>query len=363
MSSRISSYKTLQNQFLHRAKGRQKERVQDLLNLYKDAKIFSKIRAQQEVNRYLGIRNETQRDLHFFQTMAKYLGIQPLADKRKEKRVIEDAKKMDTIIEKVERKTKARYTIKAILYSSTPRGNQKKWKHDNIVYHQVTARSFDVKAPKIFPIEIFKNHIINFKGNKLWNIALRILMTNDDFREMFDRGYIDVIYILDYDIIPTKGKKYELTEEQLMNQSKISMYHPYITTTINLPCETLREAIENKAHRINECWLNAILDNYSNTLLSQKKSNREKILNIINKTEDNIKNGISVNDMLPFFQHYSIPLRVYDCMGECIVRYDPEKRSHAFKAMYCLVKNDHIYVLNNVESLKQKAEKPITEKK
>jgi len=50
-------------------------------------------------------------------------------------------------------------------------------------------------------------------------------------------------------------------------------------------------------------------------------------------------------------------------MGECIVRYDPEKRSHAFKAMYCLVKNDHIYVLNNVESLKQKAEKPMTEKK
>ena len=130
--------------------------------------------------------------------MAKYLGIQTLTDKRKEKRVIEDAKKMDTIIEKVERKTKARYTIKAILYSSTPRGNQKKWKHDNIVYHQVTARSFDVKAPKIFPIEIFKKHIINFKGNKLWNIALRILMTNDDFREMFERGYIEVIYIYIY---------------------------------------------------------------------------------------------------------------------------------------------------------------------
>jgi hypothetical protein len=33
-----------------------------------------------------------------------------------------------------------------------------------------------------------------------------------------------------------------------------------------------------------------------------------------------------------------------------------------YKAMYCLVKNDHIYVLNNVESLKHKTEKPITEK-
>ena len=27
--------------------------------------------------------------------------------------------------------------------------------------------------------------------------------------------------------------------------------------------------------------------------------------------------------------------------------------------MYCMVKNDHIYLLNNVESLKHKAEKPI----
>ena len=86
-----------------------------------------------------------------------------------------------------------------------------------------------------------------------------------------------------------------------MNQEKISIYHPYITTTVNLPSETLREALENKAHKANECWLNAILDNYSHTLLSQKKNNREKILEIINKTEDNIKSGISVNEMIPFF--------------------------------------------------------------
>ena len=64
--------------------------------------------------------------------------------------------------------------------------------------------------------------------------------------------------------------------------------------------------------------------------------------------------------MLPFFQHFSIPLRVYDCMGECLVRYDPEKRSHAYKAMYCIVKNDHVYSLNNVESLKQKQDKQVS---
>ena len=89
--------------------------------------------------------------------------------------------------------------------------------------------------------------------------------------------------------------------------------------------------------------MNAILDNYSHTLLAQKNNNREKILEIINKTEDDVKNGLSVNEMMPFFEHFSIPLRVYDCMGECIVRYDPEKRNHHYKAMYCLVKNDHLF--------------------
>jgi hypothetical protein len=105
------------------------------------------------------------------------------------------------------------------------------------------------------------------------------------------------------------------------------MYNPYITTSINLPSETLREALENKKHKINECWLNAILDNYGHTLLAQKKNNREKILEIINKTEDDVKRGLSVHEMMPFFEHFSIPLRVYDCMGECLHKYDPEKKS------------------------------------
>jgi hypothetical protein len=96
---------------------------------------------------------------------------------------------------------------------------------------------------------------------------------------MFDLGYIEVIYIMDYDLIPTRAKKYKPTEEQLTDPLKISMYNAYITTTINLPSETLREALENKAHRVNECWLNAILDNYSHTLLAQKEQQREDFRN------------------------------------------------------------------------------------
>ena len=59
---------------------------------------------------------------------------------------------------------------------------------------------------------------------------------------------------------------------------------------------------------------------------TQKKNNRERILEITNKTEDDIKKGLSVSEMMPFFEQFSIPLRVYDCMGERLHRYDPEKK-------------------------------------
>ena len=78
--------------------------------------------------------------------------------------------------------------------------------------------------------------------------------------------------------------------------------------------------------------MNAILDNYSHTLLAQKRNNRERILELINKTEDDVKNGLSVNEMMPFFEHFSIPLRVYDCMGTSLVRYDPEKAKSSFQS-------------------------------
>jgi hypothetical protein len=69
MTNSVTSYKALEKQFLPKAKGaKQKERVRDLLSLYQDGKIFSKITAQRELHRYLGrFKDEGERDLYFFQ--------------------------------------------------------------------------------------------------------------------------------------------------------------------------------------------------------------------------------------------------------------------------------------------------------
>ena len=91
---------------------------------------------------------------------------------------------------------------------------------------------------------------------------------------------------------------------------------------------------------------------------TNKKRNvltRDKLLAILNKTEETVKLGISVKDVLPFFLQYRLSLRVFDVFGKMICRHDPETRNHHNKAMYCMVKGNHVYTLNtDLASLEQK---------
>ena len=54
------------------------------------------------------------------------------------------------------------------------------------------------------------------------------------------------------------------------------------------------------------------------------------------------------------FENYGIQLRVIDYTYNCIARRDPEVRSHHYKALYCMIKGDHIYTFNyDIKSLQQ----------
>ena len=92
---------------------------------------------------------------------------------------------------------------------------------------------------------------------------------------------------------------------------------------------TFRQALEKKNYRRNECWLNTLYDHYHDTLLNPNRSQRyvvtrEKILNIINRTEETIKDGLTIDDILPFFQHFNLRLRVFDLFYKMIFKYEPE---------------------------------------
>ena len=61
---------------------------------------------------------------------------------------------------------------------------------------------------------------------------------------------------------------------------------------------------------------------YKDTLLSTHRNRnvitREIISNVLNRTEANIKEGFSVEDILPFFVKYKLRLRVFDMFYKLI---------------------------------------------
>jgi hypothetical protein len=78
------------------------------------------------------------------------------------------------------------------------------------------------------------------------------------------------------------------------------------------------------------------------------------ILEIIGKTEDNVKEGISINDILPFFEKFRLQVRVFDQFYKLVFKYDPPIRNPHNKVLYCLMDSNHIYTLNyNIKRLEQ----------
>ena len=82
--------------------------------------------------------------------------------------------------------------------------------------------------------------------------------------------------------------------------------------------------MENKRYVQNECWLNSIYDFYHDSLLRTDKKKdmvtRETILQVLDRTEDNIKQGLTIDDILPFFVEYNLRLRVFNVFSKRIFR-------------------------------------------
>ena len=67
---------------------------------------------------------------------------------------------------------------------------------------------------------------------------------------------------------------------------------------------------------MSERRINTLYDNCEQTLLRTEKKNnlikRETILEVLGRTEEDIKDGLTIKQVLPFFKKYKLKLRVYD---------------------------------------------------
>lgn len=221
----------------------------------------------------------------------------------------------------------------------------------------------DVIGKRTFKYETNEDEIEG-KQNKTFIDILKLLSNDEDFnnlvstlKQYYADNLFDCIKIKSVELVNKNGKKFDILIEDLIVAVNISIYHKYIHTPMTLEASTIKKAI-HKGHYIkNLCWINALMDFYKDTIMSEKsrkKLTTEKIIDIIGRKYF-YKYGASIRDMEKMFKEYNIQIRIFDFCNKLIYKHDPENRNHYIKTFYAMVKNSHIYVLNHdLKSIQQK---------
>jgi len=179
---------------------------------------------------------------------------------------------------------------------------------------------------------------------------MTIMRTDKEFDEMVQGEfyyYIDAIKIMKAELIDESAEDYDIFADELTDaKHNVSIYNRYIQTELNPDCLKFKEAIKKKGHVENECWMNTLLDHYSETLFKHKRGSlarnmcRDKILECIGKTDEEFKqNGASINEMERVFKEFKIKARLYDIDSNLIYKHDPEnynsKKTYYFQWLGC----------------------------
>ena len=227
------------------------------------------------------------------------------------------------------------------------------------IYHEL--KTANIPSSKYIEDIARKRVYKDYEDKRLFNKLLKDLVTDPNIQEDLTHVEHYVACVIIYGADGVDGDSdFNPKRENLRDATNVSMYHNYIQTPLNPEYETLREAIKVEHYQDNVCWIHTLTDYYKNTLMGDKKREknkltRENILKLINKTEDDFTaNGASLDDMTKVFEQYNIQVRVYDVSNNLVYLYDPEKRDHHIQTLYAIIKNNHSYTVNdNLSSLKQ----------
>ena len=133
---------------------------------------------------------------------------------------------------------------------------------------------------------------------------------------------------------------------------KITISYRYCSNYLDLSKDTFAEAIKKGRYERSECWVNSLYDFYGDRLLDPNRParyriTREEILGILGRTEENIKDGLTIQQVVPFFEKFKLKLRVYDVFYKLVFKYDPPVDHRNNPPMYCMCHEGHIYTLND----------------
>ena len=341
-----------------------KEKVRNIIDLYSEGKIAQFATADNLIRKFITAKTPKDKE----KADKEY---NKIYDKHKDKLSLgermEETKQENKRTGRTNPRKKATYSVPVMFYkyrTMLDQGRRTSFYDKNgyplvPIYHELKAAN--IQSSKYVEDIVRKRVYRDYEDKRLFKKLLKDLITDPNIQEdlMHVEHYVACIIIYGADGVDG-DTDFNPKRKNLRDATNASMYHNYIQTPLNPEYETLKEAIKIEHYQDNICWINTLTDYYKNTLMDDKKREknkltRESILKLINTTEDDFKaNGASLDDMTKVFEHYRIQVRVYDVFNNLVYQYDPEKRDHHIQTLYAIIKNNHIYTVNdNLSSLKQ----------
>ena len=267
-------------------------------------------------------------------------------------------------------KNRKTYDVKFMLFSVANRNEIKKPSFilDGISYYPILLKASgkqralgeaNVKANQFIETVVSRKIRKYHKDEKgLYKRVMLLMNTSSEFDDIGHLvEYADAIRIESVELVETDTSNYDEREQSLRESQNISIYYRYIQTEVDADALTIKEALQKKEYKDNECWINALLENFEGTdLLRERRQQkntktltRGKVLELLEMTEEEfINNGASINQMDKVFQFLNIPVRLYNFTGGLIYQHNPKDYEKGRVKMFRgLVKNNHIYLLNH----------------
>ena len=304
--------------------------------------------------------------------------------KEQEREIKQKLKKINKAYKKLgEKKLKINKTIKSFEYSINVRifklyddNENKKVKHhwqfetDTAGTKYVIFRMFNSYKMKPSDLDFLKYTIGKFY-NKHDDIEIvhafkRAFQNSDELNESlkdtilyFDGFIIDNTVKLEVN----KYKKPQLKDIKYKNDAEKGIFSPYTNYIINPNAKLFQDVFDinyidylKKNYRPNSCLLTCIINKFYNRFNNLKADGTRiykhnltysflcKLLNIEDK-EDNM--GASINDVMPFFEKYKLGFIVYNQYMKEVHEYKPDKKPTNYQVLKILIKDSHVYELND----------------
>ena len=362
----ITALEAVYDNYKRRFNKATKEKIRNIIDLYSERKIAQFTTADNLIRKFITAKTAKDKEKAETEYNKNY-------DKHKDKPSLgermEETKKENVRTGKTNPSKKITYSIKVAFFKYKVEGETRKTSFYDKAGRPlvpVYGGSEDMKRTANIKTTSYVENLVGRKVFKVYDKRLFVKLLLDLRRDPsiqeylgYKLPYVDCIKVYEVDRVDG-DTDFNPKRENLRYATNVSMYHNYIQTPLNPEYETLKEAIKVEHYQDNICWINTLTDYYKNTLMDDKKREknkltRESILKLINKTEDDFKaNGASLDDMTKVFEHYRIQIRVYDAFNNLVYQYNPEKRDHHIQTLYAIIKNNHIYtVSDNLSSLKQ----------